>query len=650
MTREIILSNGSMFINFDKHLNMRDFYFPYVGLYNHLNGNANGIGVWVDDKFSWLNDSWDISFKYVKKTLISDIKAVNKDLGIELHINDTIHKYKTIFMRKIKIKNLNPHKVNVRIYFYHNFNLNESEIGNTAYCHPKLKGIFHYKGPTYLFISGFVKNEECDFDYTISKRTHDYGSWKQIEQGHLEKVPIMQGEIDSAFGLKTEVENEKEMFYYIIAGRDFDEVNQIKTKVDNDTIPHLIEETQSFWRAWIQEKDSLHPSISPEIKSLYYRSLLVVRSHIDNHGAIIAANDTSIFKFNKDHYSYMWPRDGAFTSIALDRAGYSNITKKFFRFCAEHIAEEGFMLHKYSPDGTAGSSWHPWCDGNGNYQLPIQEDETALVVHAIYEHYKATRDIEFIDKLYNRFVRPAANFMVTYRDYETKLPLESYDLWEERRGILTYTCSTVYAGLLAASYIADLTGNHEEAIIYKSASDEVKEGIIKHLYDEENQRFVRMLIRDENGNFKKDLTVESSLSAVFEMGVLPADDERVVNTMNAIKEHLWVDSKIGGIARYEGDYYHRIDENLPGNPWIITTLWLANWYIEIEDLEKAQQLIKWVLERRTQAGLLAEQFNPHTGEPLSVCPLTWSHSSFCYTIQKLNQKLFKIHREISKTI
>ncbi len=639
MGREIILSNGRMFINFDRHLNMRDFYFPYVGLYNHLNGNANGIGVWIDGHFSWLNDSWEFEYRYVKKTLISNVVAKNTELGIELHIQDTIHKYATVFLRRIKVVNLLPDKRYIKLFFYHNFNLNETEIGNTAYYHPKLKSLIHYKGNTYLLISACDEEMNYDFEYTVSKRTENSGSWQEIQEGKLQKRKIIQGEIDSALGIGGEVDRERDFFYYIVAGKNYDEIKSLNQKVRKDGIKHLIEETASFWRAWITEKDIVHPSISQDIKSLYYRSLLIVRAHIDKNGAIIAANDTSIYKFNKDHYSYLWPRDGAFTSVALDRAGYTNITKNFFRFCAEHITDEGFLLHKYSPDGSAGSSWHPWCDENENYQLPIQEDETALVIWALYEHYKASKDIDFIDEMYNKLVRPAANFMVSYRDEETGLPKESYDLWEERRGILTYTCSTVYAGLYSASNLADLTGNHEEASTYRKVANEIRKAIINYLYDEESGRFVRMIHRYRDGRWIKDKTVESSLALISEFGVLPENDQRVVNTIKSIEKYLWIKDGIGGIARYEGDYYHRVDEKLPGNPWIVTTLWLANWYIEVEEYEKALELLNWVMKRKSQAGLLAEQYNPYTGEPLSVMPLTWSHSSFCYTVQKLNKKL-----------
>ena len=51
-------------------------------------------------------------------------------------------------------------------------------------------------------------------------------------------------------------------------------------------------------------------------------------------------------------------------------------------------------------------------------------------------------------------VRPAADFMVQFRDPDSKLPLPSYDLWEERWGVHAFTVATVYGGLKAARNFA----------------------------------------------------------------------------------------------------------------------------------------------------------------------------------------------------
>ena len=38
-------------------------------------------------------------------------------------------------------------------------------------------------------------------------------------------------------------------------------------------------------------------------------------------------------------------------------------------------------------------------------------------------------------------------------------------------------------------------------------------------------------------------------------------------------------------------------------------------------------------------GLLSEQVDPHTGAPLSVSPLTWSHAELVVTVEEYLTKL-----------
>ena len=48
--------------------------------------------------------------------------------------------------------------------------------------------------------------------------------------------------------------------------------------------------------------------------------------------------------------------------------------------------------------------------------------------------------------------------MIQYRDPDTKLPLPSYDLWEEKRGCSTFTAAAVYGALVAAADLAKILG------------------------------------------------------------------------------------------------------------------------------------------------------------------------------------------------
>ncbi|GAJ23078.1 unnamed protein product, partial [marine sediment metagenome] len=58
-------------------------------------------------------------------------------------------------------------------------------------------------------------------------------------------------------------------------------------------------------------------------------------------------------------------------------------------------------------------------DEEGNLQLPIQEDETALVVYSLWAHYCKYRDVEFIRSLYRNLIKNAADFMVKFREPHT---------------------------------------------------------------------------------------------------------------------------------------------------------------------------------------------------------------------------------------
>jgi GH15 family glucan-1,4-alpha-glucosidase len=116
--------------------------------------------------------------------------------------------------------------------------------------------------------------------------------------------------------------------------------------------------------------------------------------------------------------------------------------------------------------------------------------------------------------------------------------------------------------------------------------------------------------------------------------------------MRAIEEQLWVKTPVGGVARYTNDYYHRVSDdirNVPGNPWFICTLWLADYFIQRArtkaELKLAVPILEWAANHALESGVLAEQVNPYTNHPVSVSPLTWSHATVCSTTVKYLEKL-----------
>ncbi|WP_171654551.1 glycoside hydrolase family 15 protein [Paenibacillus foliorum] len=647
MPRQLVIGNGKFLINLDQYTYMRDLYYPYVGQLNHIGGYQCRVGLWVDGSFAWLSDpEWDFKLSYVEDSLITEVTATHPHLGITLIINDGVHQREDIYLKRIQIHNERDTVREVRVFFNQDLVINETEVGDTAAYYPANNTVFHYKKDKYFMFSGSTGPDGV-YQYTTGvKRFYNAeGTWRDAEDGHLMGNAIAQGSVDSTISFRLHVppNSDETMYYWMTAGKNLEEVKKLDAYVKESHPGKLLDRIKVYWQRWVNKSERDYGNLSPEIIRMYKQSLLIVRTQTDVNGAIIAANDSDIMQSNRDHYSYMWPRDGALIAYAMSMAGYQGMITPFFHFCANVLSPEGYLHHKYNPDGTVGSSWHPYIHA-GNEQLPIQEDETALVLFALWQDFQKHGTIELPQSLYRTLIRRAARFMSAYIDQDLNLPKPSYDLWEERYGIFTFTTSAVYGGLIAAANFCSLFGDEERSSRYRHTAERIKSGILKHLWDEEEQRFVRGLYQ-ENGQWVRDRTYESSVYGIFEFGVLPADDYRVVKTMEANRENLTIKTDIGGVARYHHDYYFQRSsdiEKVPGNPWIICTLWIAEWEIEyaktVEDLEKPKSTLEWVVKHAIESGILPEQLDPFDGAPVSVAPLTWSHATYVLAVVKYMDK------------
>lgn len=660
MPRDLVVGNGNLLICLDRYLHLRDLYYPHVGELNHVIGHYHRLGIWVDGHFSWTSyEEWEIAPGYRSDTLVTESVAINRLLQIKLTVNDAVMPDKNVYLRRITVENLSdsiPER-QVRLFFCQDYYLCESDIGDTAFYDPHSCGIVHYKRKTYFLSSGRVNGEALLTDYSCgTKKFHGAeGTWKDAEDGELSRNPIAQGSVDSAMGFRGTLHAQTPLIfdYWIVVGQTLKEVRNQHQRILSKGCDTLMDQTESYWRNWVVSQVNLNlAELPPALGSLFKRSLLTIRTQTDNGGAITAANDTDYFSFARDTYSYMWPRDGAFVAYALDQAGHQDMSRRFFRFC-HRIFQEGydpdplagadrkaFFYHKYTPSGAVGSSWHSWITKEGTPVLPIQEDETALILWALWNHYQQYRDIEFVHSMYEDMIKPAANFLCFYRDPEVGLPLPSYDLWEERFGVHTFTVAAVYAGLQAAANFAVLFGDAAGSVQYRNTARQIRSAALEHLWCKEKMHFYRQIaIHPKRGEISGDDTLGSSTFAMFFFELLPPDDPRIVANMTAIRDHLWVKTAIGGVARYQNDSYHQISSStdvIPGNPWIICTMWLAQWYIAMAqsqaDLEPALRLMEWVVDAALPSGLLPEQLNPLTGEAVSVAPLTWSHATYVSTV------------------
>jgi oligosaccharide amylase len=652
MARSIVVGNGNILVCLDRFGLVRDFYYPYVGLENHIGGRdyMHKIGVWVDGRFSWLDSGeWEITTEYEHDSMISHIIARHRDLGIVMEFSDVVYNENNIFLRHLTVTNQADRKRDIKVFFHQQFNISESSYGNTAYVNKDGRSIIHYKRRRVFIISGKTDSGRYLDDYAVGGAGFNgkEGTWKDAEDGKLSKNPIEHGSVDStiAFSLPIGSRRSKEVTYWIAVGETLKDVVALNQYVLDKTPAHLEETTRDYWYAWLNKRRFTFDGLDSAVTELFKRSLLIIRSHVDNRGSIIASADGETLQHGRDTYSYMWPRDAAFVALSLDQAGYFHIGERFYTFCNETITTEGFLLHKYNPDRSFGSSWHPWI-WEGEPRMAIQEDETALPLYTLWEHYVVTKDLEFIENIYNSFIKKAADFLVSYRDQHNRLPLPSYDLWEERYAISLFTVASVHGALNAAGQFAKLLGKEVESQRYMRVAEEVRAAAIAHFYNEETKVFSTRLY-PENGKLIHDDSMDASTPySIFRFGLLPPDDERLVRTFDKARERLTITGTTGGIARYEGDRYLQVDPSQPGNPWFITTLWFAEYRLATakkqSDLDAVRETLSWVASHALSSGVLSEQLDPHTGEQLSVAPLVWSHAGFVLAVIAYLKKLSEL--------
>ena len=368
-----------------------------------------------------------------------------------------------------------------------------------------------------------------------------------------------------------------------------------------------------------------------QVEHLYARSLLVLEQLTDRQtGATIAAPEFDPSFEQSGGYGFVWPRDLGYVVLSFLAAGRSDLAVPALRWLAREQAPEGLWLQRYWTNGSLAPSW-------GLHQL----DETGMVVFAYEAAWRELEDAALDRELWPS-ARAAADFLCSFMDPQTGLPLPSVDLWEQTDGQHSYSAAATYGGLVAAAAMAT---RHEPALErrYRDAAERVRAAIEEHLWSDEHGRYLRSRWvgrPDELGepppaSFHRtlryptksvrsvdpeDARVDSSLLGLaWPFRAVDPASPRMRATIEAVERELRLGC--GGVLRHEADDY------AGGNPWLISTLWLGLAERLAGDDAGHRDSIEYALARQTSLGLLPEQVT-RDGEPAWVVPLGWSHAMF----------------------
>ena len=643
MARPIVLSNGELHVGLNDYGLVHDLYFPYVGLENHAADNAlrHHIGVWVDGAISWLdNDTWQINFSYPHKALIGHTIAKNPALGITLEFDDVVDAEYSALLRNIHIISDSPTTREVRLFMHQAFIIGDSASNtDTVQYLPGDHAMLHYRGRRAFLVSGASDTGERFDQYTCGLfgiEGHE-GTYKDAEDGELRVCNVEHGRVDSTlrFTLSVAPYGSARVHYWMACGTSPREALYIHKQVQKHGFKDRFDATARHWHTWLAPAQKVASKLPAQYQNQFIESLMILKSHMDKRGAVIASTDSAMLNYWRDVYAYAWPRDGAYAVWPLIRMGYYDEPYRFFDFSRRSLSGSGYLSHKYRADGALGSSWHPYLHENGDVAPPIQTDETALVLFVFAQFYHTAGDEKLLADFYESMVVPMADFLTEYVDPKTGLPKASYDIWEENYMTTLYTAAVTHGALLAAAELAESRQDTDNAIKWRSAADIMGESARTVFYNPQTKVFYKGYSTSADGAMVMDATVDmSGIYAAFMFGLFASDSPELTSALHTALARFNFTAELPGLPRYENDTYQRVCDDRP-NFWPIVSLWYAQYCLETGDKATALAIIDWVQTKMRDTSALPEQICPKTGANVSVEPLAWSQAEYLSTLLDL---------------
>jgi GH15 family glucan-1,4-alpha-glucosidase len=187
-------------------------------------------------------------------------------------------------------------------------------------------------------------------------------------------------------------------------------------------------------------------------------------------------------------------------------------------------------------------------------------------------------------------------------------------IWEVRGEPKHFTSSKIMCWVAAdrGARLARLREDGERLERWQAAADEIKADVLANGVDE------RGVLTQHYGS----RALDASLLLAPLVRFLPADDERMITTVNAIGEELTVH---GLVLRYRVEETDDgLGEQVEGS-FTICSFWLVSALSEIGEDRRARELCEKLLSYASPLLLYAEELDPLSGRHLGNFPQAFTH-------------------------
>lgn len=379
-----------------------------------------------------------------------------------------------------------------------------------------------------------------------------------------------------------------------------------------------LDETMKFWRDWCGQVLPVHG----EWDDLALRSLITLKGlTYGPTGGIVAAATTSLPESiggvrNWD-YRYCWVRDATFTLEALIESGLREEAESWLEWLGRVAAGDPDQLQiMYGPAGERRLTeeeidWLPGYEGSspvrignaasGQFQLDVY-GELMDAIDRARSHGIAVHEVIW------RIQVAIMGFLIDHWSDPDD------GIWEVRgpRRLFTHSKVMAWVAFDRAVRGVEIHGLEGPADKWRTIRDAIHAEVCEKGWNADVGAFTQ---------FYGAVELDASLLMMPLVGFLPADDERVVRTVDAIQKHLTED---GFVLRYQVE--SGVD-GLPGREgmFLPCTLWLIGCLRLMGRLDQATAVFRRVAALANDVGLISEEYDPGHRRLLGNFPQAFTH-------------------------
>ncbi len=390
-----------------------------------------------------------------------------------------------------------------------------------------------------------------------------------------------------------------------------------------DRVGARIEDVAETWRSWEAEHD-IYEGPHRELVRLSSRVLKGLTYHPT--GAIVAAATTSLPESEGGErnwdYRFSWIRDSSLTLEALYVGACSDEAGRFVSFMTSsaggRVDERTSLQIMYGIGGEHDLSERTlphlrgWRDsspvrvGNGAW-TQIQLDVYGELLSAIHQYR------ERLGELHPEIQRFAAELANTAMS-RWKEP--GAGIWEMRGPPQRHVSSALlcWVALDRAVKLAPQLGEFAREAEWSAGREAIREAIMTEGWSDKQQAFVQSFGSEE---------LDGSLLLIPLVDFLPATDERVRSTIDAIARELTQDGLVLRYLNSEGENADGLEGE--EGTFVICSFWLVSCFARAGELERAEELFDRLAGFANDLDLLAEEVDAASGEMLGNFPQAFSH-------------------------